>query len=385
MDHMEFDFDQQIDRRGTGSEKWDKYAGRDVIPMWVADMDFASPPALLTALHERIEHGVLGYSHATSELKNTIVEHCRRHYDWSIDSEWIIWLPGLVPGLHASCRAFTKPDEEVLTFTPIYPPFLSAPRLSNRPLLTIPLNRKNGRYVIDLERFQNNITGKSRLLLFCNPHNPVGRVYSQKEIQSLAEVCIENNIIICSDEIHCDLILNGQRHIPTASINNDIARQTITLMSAAKTFNTAGMHCGYAVIPDPQLRQRFIKTRSGIISEPDVLGFVATHAAYQDGEPWRQALIAYLQHNHELLYEMVNHEIPNLSMDTVEGTYLAWIRTADLDVPDATRFFEDAGVGVITGKRYGDGDYIRLNFGCPRTRLQEALTRMKRAVIAFSH
>jgi cystathionine beta-lyase len=377
---MKFDFDRVVDRRDTNSEKWEKYRGRDVIPLWVADMDFQAPPPVLKALHERVDHGIFGYAVPGDELLEIIVTRLWERYRWKIQPSWIVWLPGLVPALNAACRAYGDDGDEVLTFTPVYPPFLSAPGFSRKKLKTIPLCRKKSSYTFDIERFAAEISTRSRIFILCNPHNPVGRRYSRREIRSIAELCFEHNIVICSDEVHCDLILDGGEHIPTAALSDEIAANTVTLMSASKTFNLPGLNCAFAVIPNERLRKSFIDNRLEVIPNTNVMGYAATLAAFRDCEDWRIELIDYLRGNRDVVYEFVNEQIPRLSMDNVEATYLAWIDARELKVSDSVSFFERAGVGLSDGGNFSGQGYVRLNFGCPRKTLLDALDRMKRAV-----
>jgi len=377
-----FDFDKIVNRRHTGSLKWDHYDDADAICMWLADMDFQAPAQVIAALHRQVDHGIFGYPKPTAHLTETIVETLKTRYDWSIEPSWLVWLPSLVSGLNLACRAVGGADDEVVTFTPIYPPFLSAPALAGRKLLTVPLAHQDGRWFFDLEKLQQSITDRTQLLLVCSPHNPVGRSYSREELHSLAEFCLEKNLFICSDEIHCDLILDHKRHVPTATLSAKIAERTITLMSPAKTYNLAGLGCGFAVISNEKLRRNFIHMHRGIVPEPNVMGYTACLAAYRCGEPWRQALLEYLRANRDLVYHTINREIPPLSMDQVEATYLAWINTQELDTSCPSEFFRKAGVILHDGRHFGAPGYLRLNFACPRTLLSEALQRMKQAVLA---
>jgi cystathionine beta-lyase len=377
---MHFDFDKVLHRENTGSLKWDKYKGRDVIPMWIADMDFQSPPAVLEALRTRVEHGIFGYAAPSDELIEVVVDRLKTKYDWQIETSWIVWLPGLVPALNVTCRAFCNDGDEVLTFVPIYPPFLSAPKLSRRTLKTIPLCREDNLFTFDIERLEQEISSRSKLLLLCNPHNPTGRVYTGDEITKVMEICLQYKVIICSDEVHCDLILDDKKHVPTATLNSEISANTITLMSPSKTFNVPGLNCALAIIPDKDLRARFLGTCKGIVPATNALGYVACLAAYRDSEEWRRALIRYLRTNRDTVYEYINEKIPKLSMDRVEATYLAWINAERLKAPDVTTFFEKAGVGISDGSHFQGKGYVRLNFGCPRTILLEALERMKSVV-----
>ena len=377
-----FDFDKVFDRQHTDSLKWDKYKNRDIIPMWVADMDFPSPAPILEALHKRIDHGIFGYTVPPDELVQVVVARMFEKYQWKIEPSWIVWLPGVVPALHLACLAFGDDGDEVMTFTPVYPPFLSAPSLSRRQLKPIPLGRRANRYTMDAERLESEISSRSKVLLLCNPHNPVGRRYERQELRDIAEICVAHNVVLCSDEIHCDLILDGQKHIPTASLSPEISARTITLMAPSKTFNTPGLNCAFAVIENKNLRTQFRQARKGIVPNVNTLGLAACLAAYRDCEPWRTALVDYLAGSKDIVYKTVNEEIPGLSMDDVQATYLAWINVKELNERDPVRFFENAGVGLSHGKDYGAEGYLRLNFGCPRKALTEALERMQSAVKA---
>ncbi len=382
---MSFDFDTVPDRRSTDSLKWRRYHGRDIIPMWVADMDFRAPACVLEALHARVEHGVFGYAVPPEGLVEAVVERVERRYHWRIEPSWIVWLPGLVPALNLASRAFGDDGDEVLTFTPAYPPFLAAPGHVRREMKVVPLRREGTRWTFDLERFESELSARSRVLLLCNPHNPVGRRYEPDELRGVAEICLGRNVVICSDEIHCDLVLDGGRHVPIATLGEDIAARTITLMAPSKTFNIPGLNCAFAVIPNADLRRPFQKAREGIVPGTNALGYAACLAAYRDGEPWRTALIEYLRRNSRLVYQTVNNEIPGLSMDEVQATYLAWIDTTELGLSEPAKFFEQAGVGLSDGADFLGPGYVRLNFGCPEKTLREGLDRMKRAVDKQMH
>lgn len=377
---MSFDFDTVPDRRETDSLKWRRYHGRDILPMWVADMDFPSPPPVLEALRARVEHGVFGYAVPPKELADVVVARMSQMYEWKIEPSWIVWLPGLVPALNVACRAYGDDGDEVLTFTPAYPPFLAAPPLSRKELKTVPLCRQHDLWTFDLERFEDALSARSRVLLLCSPHNPVGRRYEPDELRSVAEICLKHNVVICSDEIHCDLILDGGPHTPTASLSEEIAANTITLMAPSKTFNTPGLSCAFAIISNVELRKAFKKAREGIVPHTNAMGYAACLAAYRDGEPWRAALVDYLRRNRDIVEQTINDEIPGLSMDPVQATYLAWINTAELALSEPAKFFEQAGVGLSDGADFQGPGYVRLNFGCTEDTLREALDRMKRAV-----
>ena len=377
---MEYDFEYSIDRRNSDSLKWRDARENDVIPMWVADMDFASPPCVLRALHQRIDHGVFGYSVPMDEVNQSVVAWAQSHYGWQIDQEWIVWLSGLVPGIHVACQACASVGEEVLTFVPVYPPFLSAPLARGRAVKTVPLTQRGSQWKISIEELDNAITARTRLLLLCNPHNPVGRAFGTEELAEVAEICQRYDLLVCSDEIHCDLILTSERHIPFASLNDETANRTITLMSPAKTFNTTGLTCGFAVIPNDDLRQHFQSVASGMVPQPNGLGYAACRAAFEEGEAWRGALIGYLRGNRDLLESFLAERLPMFSMAHVEATYLAWIDTRSLGRRNEVSFFEKAGVQLSDGTAFGGQGFMRLNFGCPRERLRAALERILQAV-----
>jgi len=379
--NTKYDFDEIIDRRNTSCEKWDRYAGRDVIPMWVADMDFAAPPEVLEALYRHIDHGVLGYPVTPPELNDEVVAMLARRYGWQIEPEWIVWLPGLVTGLNICCRAFAKEGEAVATFTPVYPPFLSAPLWSERKRITVPLQLRGDEWQMDLQLFEESITPDTRALLLCHPHNPTGRDYTSDEIRAICDNCLKHEIVICSDEIHSELILKDAEHVPAAAISPEIADSTVTLMAPSKTYNIPGLGCSFAIASNAQLRGQLRKTKRGIVPHVNALGYTAALAAYRHAEPWRQELLAYLRKNQKVVYDFVNNELPGCRMTPVEATYLAWIDIRELNLDNPEGFFEAAGVGLMAGHHFGLDGYIRLNFGCPRKLLIEGLQRMKKAII----
>jgi len=377
---MNFEFDRPVDRRETGSLKWDKYAGRDVIPLWVADMDFRSPPSVIEALHRHVEHGVFGYTLPPKELPETIISRLFNTYGWKIDPDWIIWLPGLVTGLNVTCRAVGGDHDDVMTAAPVYPPFLTAPGHSPRNLVPVALGKKDNRWTFDLEGMEKAVTSRTGLFILCNPHNPVGRIYTREELESLATFCERHDIIICSDEIHCDLLLDEDKpHIPMASLGPDIARRTITLMAPSKTYNLPGFGCSLAVIPENGLRKRFLQAMAGIVPHVNALGYTAALAAYRDQGQWLKELLKYLRGNRDLVEDAVAN-MPGLSMPHVEATYLAWIETGARGPKDPAAFFEEAGVGLWNGKDFGGSAAARLNFACHRDLLKKALDRMARAL-----
>jgi len=372
-------FDQPLDRRDSDSIKWGKYAGRDVLPLWVADMDFAAPPAVIASLEQRIQHGVFGYGHPWPSLTESVLAHLESEYEWRIEPEWIVWLPGLVTGLNVACRAV---DGEVLTATPIYPPFLSAPRFSGRELHRVELACHDGRWQWDMAAMRAACTSATRLFLLCHPHNPVGRCWSQDELLELAAFAKEKNLIVCSDEIHCGLVLDtDRRHIPFASLSPEAAKRSITLMAPSKTFNIPGLGCAFAVIPDAVLRRRFLHAMDGIVPHVNVLGLAACEAAYRDCSEWHRELIAYLADNRDRV-EAAIAALPRVRMAHVEATYLAWIDVRTLNLERPAAHFEAHGLGLSDGADFGCAGWLRLNFGCTRDTLEEALRRFAQGCAA---
>ncbi len=380
---MTYDFDGLIDRRGSESAKWHHYDG-DVLPMWVADMDFRSPEPVIQALRERVDHGVFGYGTEPPKLRQVVVERLADLYDWQVSSEDLIFVPGVVTGFNLACRAVTSPGDGVLMQTPSYPPILDVP--SNADLtgdgmaLTC---QPDGRYTLDLAAFEAAITQRTRIFILCNPQNPVGRVFQRDELERMAEICLGHNIVICSDEIHCDLVFPGKRHLPIASLDPEIASQTITLMAPSKTYNMAGLHCSVAIVQNPELRASLKAARVGLVPDVNIMGYVAALAAYRDGRPWLDRILAYLEANLDYLVQAVD-ALPGVSMARPEGTHLGWLDCRQAGIPgNPHRFFlQEAKVAVNDGSTFGKGGegFVRLNFGCPRATLVEALDRIQSAL-----
>lgn len=380
MRDRQYDFDEIIDRRGTASEKWDRYRGRDIIPLWVADMDFRSPPAVIEALHQRVSHGIFGYTAPPEGLGEAVIDALWAEFGWRVQREWLTWLPGLVTGLNVSCRAVGAEKDEVITFTPVYPPFMSAPTLAGRALVKVPLRLSRGRWGVDTEAFERAVTPATRLLLLCSPHNPVGRVWTREELENFAGVAQRHDLVICSDEIHAGLVLEERiRHLPIATLSPETARRTITLLAPSKTFNVPGLGCSFAVISDDTLRRAFRKAMGRIVPHVNLLGYTAAEAAYRFGGEWRRELIVYLRGNRDLVAREVSG-MQGASMAPVEATYLAWIDLRARGIGDPVAFFEEAGVGLSGGEDFGLPGFVRLNFGCPRPVLAEALRRMGAAL-----
>lgn len=382
---MSFDFDTPIDRTHSDSQKWQKYAGQDILPLWVADMDFAAPPAVLDALHARVAHGVFGYAKPMPSLVEATVAYCARRYGWQVDPSWLVWLPGLVTGLNVAARALGEDGDEILCATPVYPPFMSAPTNQRRRTVAVPMAKNGARWEMDFAALERAITPRSRAFFLCSPHNPVGRAFTRAELAQLADFCVRHNLVLVSDEIHCDLILDDVAHIPTATLSPEIAARSITLMAPSKTYNVPGLGTSLAIIPDAKLRTAFTRAAAGIVPDANLLGLAACEAAFRHGEPWRQALLAYLRANRDLIEQTVaSGELPGVTMTHIEATYLAWFDISALKLPHAHAYFGQHGLGFSDGAPFGAAanTHVRLNFGCTRATLQEALARLRRAVPA---
>jgi len=381
---MAYDFETVLDRSNTGSLKWDRYAGRDVLPLWVADMDFHSAPEILSALRARVDHGVMGYTLPSSEVVEAVLGYLKRVHGYEAKAEWLHWLPGVVPALNVVARAFGEPGDEVLTCTPVYPPFLSCGPWQDKGLISSHLKHANGEWTFDFDDLESKVTEKTKTFILCNPHNPVGRVYREDELRAVADFCQRHNLVLISDEIHCDLLFDGKKHLMTATLDEDVNQMTVTLNAPSKTYNIPGLACSFAVIRNSELRLKFKQAARGFITEVNPFGYVGCATAYNQGEPWRVALIDHLTANRDLLYRFVEERLPGVTLpQKMEATYLAWLNVEGLKekgVDNPHGFFVEHGVGLSPGSDFGDDRFLRLNFGCPRSVLEQALERMAKAV-----
>ncbi len=381
------DFNKIQPRNNTNSSKWDKYAGTDILPLWVADMDFQIAAEIRDALQQEVQRGIFGYNTYQSSVTPTVINYVSTKYNWSVDSSAIVWLPGLVPGLNLAAQILTTPDEAVITATPIYPPFMSAPKNANRELICVPLRQEHDQWQWDFAKLEHAIVNapiKPKLLLLCNPHNPVGRVWTRNELEHLLDIVIKYDLLVCSDEIHCDLILDDDKtHIPFAALNEHAAARTVTLMAPSKTYNLAGLNCSYAIITNPQIRDQFRRFMRGLYpSELNTLGLVACQAALKHGQQWLQELLTYLRDNRDWVIRQLA-PIAGLNLTTPEATYLLWIDGREFcnrhKIANLQQYFEKFGVGLSDGADFGIKNCVRMNLATSRSLLEQAVSRIIQA------
>ncbi len=377
-------FDAVLSRDATDAMKWDKYKGRDVLPFWVADMDFAVAQPIQDALRQRLDHPILGYTFAPDSLAETVQNFLVSEYQWEIESDWLVWLPGVVCGLAASCRAYAKAGDHIIVNPPIYHHFYD----SHEPHHTIdrlPLRCGNDhRWTWNLAALEERLQqGGVSLIMLCSPHNPTGTVFTVEEIQGLMALADAYDVTVVSDEIHCDLVLNPDKtHYPTAAAAPVQRDRTVTLMSGSKTWNLAGLNCSFAIIPDADRREAFKNALQSTVPPVPPLAYVATEAAYRDGGPWRESMSQYLWQNYQHIQERLAN-VAELTLHPLEATYLAWIDASALGLESPQAFFEEHGVGLSGGEQFGQPSFVRLNFACPRATLDEGLNRMIKAISAL--
>lgn len=379
---MTFDFDQLFDRHHTGSTKWSRYPA-DVLPMWVADMDFAAPPVIVEALQQRLLHPLLGYSVAQDNLREAIVADLWNKYSWQVKPQELIFLPGVESGFNMALKALVQAQQNVVVQVPNYPPLRHAPGHWGLNKVELEFNAQaDGTYATPLDALRESLKGGGALLL-SNPHNPLGKVFDREELQAVADICAAQDAWIISDEIHAELCFDGRVHIPTASLSPEISKRTITLMSASKAYNIAGLKTSFMIIQDAALRERVNHARCGMVDSVNPLGMEATRVAYSEAGPWLAELKIYLQANRDWLVDAVRTRMPGVTINVPQGTYLAWLDCTALDLPVPQRFFLEQGkVGLSAGLDFGDRhqQFVRLNFGCPRALLEEGIARMERAL-----
>ncbi|MEE4115324.1 MAG: PatB family C-S lyase [Marinilabiliaceae bacterium] len=387
---MIYNFDLPVDRQGTNCVKYDlrkEVFGSDkLIPMWVADMDFLTPPFIIDAIKERLKHEILGYTVRRDEYFETLVSWTERHYGWKIDKEWILFSPGIVPAVNICTLAYTKPGDSIIVQPPVYFPFFGAVKDHGRKLLFNRLRETEGRYYFDFDDLRKKAERGAKMLILSNPHNPVGRAWNKDELAELAEICLEYNIIIISDEIHSDLVLPGFKHLPTASLSEKTASLTITCYAPSKTFNLAGLSTSSVVISDKELRHKFQKQIDSLhISGGNIFGTEASIAAYSKGEEWLSQLLDYIAKNVKLVVEKLNSGDLPLRAVIPEATYMIWLdcRKMKMGGKELNEFFiNKAGIGMNEGSMFGPGGegYMRMNLACPTSILEKALDKIVKAI-----
>jgi cystathionine beta-lyase len=372
-------FDKIIDRTPSNAYKWERYKGRDILPMWIADTEFRCAEPILDALKARAEHGLLGYTlpnHAAGAIQ-AVVDWMAKQYDWKIEPQWLVWTPGVVPGFNMACQAFCQPGDKVIVQTPNYPPMLAAPKLNGLARADVPTVEVDGKWMLDFDVLEQHAKDpQCTLFILCNPMNPVGSVLDEAQLTRVADICAANNVMLCSDEIHCDLILDkAAKHIPAGKLAS-AQNNSVTLMAASKTFNVAGLGTSFAIIPDAKVRQRFTQAGQGLVPWVNVMGLAATEAAFTQCDDWLAAQLDYLRANRDYLVEQIN-QIEGLRVIAPQATFLAWIDASGLGVENPQAYFEEKGVGPSPGIDFGDKQFVRINFGCPRSQLEHAINCLK--------
>jgi len=373
-----YNFDKVINRFKTDSIRWDQY-DPSVIPLWVADMDFESPPCVLNAMKNRVEHGIFGYTHAPNNFKENIADYVKKHYDWEVDPDWIVIIPSVVSALYSIGISCTKSTSHIITPQPIYHHLKLAAEESGRNFDEAQLETSMNRQILSQKSLDEVVNKNSELLYFCNPHNPGGTVYKRDELIRVVNFCNKNNLVICSDEIHAGMVLDGHKHIPIASISETAANRTITLMSLNKTFNFPGAGLGWMICKNRSIREKASHRIGSLIPHPEIFGYVATDAAIKYGEEWRIALLHYLSENRKLLIERIN-QIPGLRLYDIEASYLGWISCESIPIKDPHKLFLNHGVALQPGYMFNQPNHVRINIATTHSLLKNALDRIEIAV-----
>lgn len=385
-----YNFHKGIPRQGTNSIKWDTlkglYGREDLIPLWIADMDFEVAPAISRAIQERAKHPVYGYIYCSDQYYESIIRWMKRRHDWEVKKDWIVFTPGVVPALSYAIKAFTEPGDCIIVQSPVYHPFYSSIESNGRKVVTNPLIYKDGRYTMDYEDLEKKIDSKTKLLLLCSPHNPVGRVWTKEELMKLGEICLKNNIIIVSDEIHFDLVYKGYTHTVLANVSPELRDNCIVCTAPSKTFNLAGLQVSNIIIPNEELRKKYsMELEKDHILRPNVFGEGALIAAYDESEDWLDSLMDYLEENKDYFIDFIEKKIPQLKVVKPEGTYLLWVDCSGLNMNSKELndfFLKECGLVLNHGEIFGEEGKVfqRFNIACPRPILEEALKRMEEAI-----
>lgn len=387
---MKYDFDQVIDRRSTSAVKWDEleslYGNKDLIPMWVADMDFPCPQPVVKALTERAKHGIYGYTTKSVEYLDAVVQWMEKRHRWHIQREWICHSPSVVPAIAFIVNAFTNPGDKIIVQPPVYRPFSNVIEQNQREVTYNPLLFENGRYRMDFSSLRMLVQDGAKMLILCSPHNPVGRVWERGELAELGQICADHGVLVVSDEIHFDLVYKPHTHTPFASVSEVAAQNSIVCTAPSKTFNLAGLQTSNIIIPNPELRNTYNQFLERLgIKLGNTFGLHALQAAYKAGEEWLEQVLAYIQENLNFLAEFIAKEIPDLKVVQPEGTYLVWVdcRSLNMSAEELSEFMRTkALVAIDDGQIFGPGGegFIRLNIACPRSVLEEGLNRIASAI-----
>lgn len=385
-----YDFDTIIDRSNTSCEKWDgveeKFGAPDLHAMWVADMDFKAPPEVVEILRQRVDHGIFGYTGRFDPYYRSIIDWVKRRHGWDIRKEWLSYSPGVVPALSMALLAFTQPGDKVIIQPPVYYPFYDVIDGRGRTILENPLIFENGRFKMDLDDLESKIDPSVKVIFLCSPHNPVGRVWNQDELEKLGRICVEHDILIISDEIHSDIVFNGSRHVPLASISEELASRTITCIAPSKTFNIAGLSTSAVIIPDRNIRENYERVLNFLhIDSGNVFGTLALEASYNYGEPWLEELLAYLEENLDFMDDFLKTRIPQIRLIRPEGTYIPLIdcRALSMTGPELQEFLvRKAKIALDGGDWFGTGGegFARINIATPRKLLEEGLLRLEKSI-----
>lgn len=389
---MKYDFDKVINRKGSGSVKWDRvdqlYKAEGVLPMWVADMDFKSPPAIIKALKKVADWGIFGYTIVTDSYYEAVIGWMKKRHQWEIQRDWIVLTTGVVPAIRLLVKAFTQPGDQVVVQTPVYYPFFDAIKDNGCEIVDNPLQLINEQYKMDFADLERKITPKTKMILLCSPHNPISRVWGKDELKQLGEICIRNNILVVSDEIHSDIVYRAFKQVPFPTVSNGFSDNSIVCTAASKTFNLPGLRASNIIIANPELRKRFTAVmRNCAMSGPNMFGIAATEAAYRFSEPWLEQLIDYLQGNIDLFQQFASERVPGLRVIQPQGTYLLWLdfRKCGVELSKLESVLSDkARIGLEVGRQFGckEEGFKRMNIACPRATLIEAMARLEKAVQA---
>ncbi len=390
---MQYNFDEIIDRRNTDAIKVERcktlFGTEDVLPLWVADMDFRTPDFIISAIQKRLEHPILGYTKSPKNFYSSTINWITNHHDWDVERDWVDFLPGIVPGLSFAVQSLTVPGDEVIVQPPVYYPFFHVIEKNNRVLIQNPLKEEDGKFVMDLDDLEKKFSTKTKLFILCNPHNPGGRVWTKEELQQFAAVCEKHQVTIVSDEIHADMVLPGNtRHTPFATVSEWAKNNTVTFMAPTKVFNMPGLISSVYIIPNAELRNRFARfLEASEMNNGNMFAYMAAVAAYENGEEWRKQMLDYVKANVDYIADFLKNNIPQIKLMIPEASFLVWLDCKDLglETDELHKFFSfKAGLGLNKGTIFGTGGeyHLRLNVACSRKVLEKAMKQLKEAVKA---